>query len=1663
MHTKLSVRLLAAALAVCALLGAISVASAASIADGSKTATISAGENQNYLPTAKGNFLKAAGYTYTTNDGLVGPAYCIDYGLMNTNKVLPITGKYTSHPATAGVFANGYPQHTLATFLELFLASNPVLEGLSEDEYMYATQVAVWASLGQLGVEGTAFTAGRNTIPQPSGDLRQMRVFRAVQLILFAAQSWTRVYQTGMYIRTEQSRLGGNITIPANMTLDAAAIAGLYGFKVEAIGGKSYYTREYIFASATSSYYNDYTLELWADGAPAGTMFTDTSNRELPKSSWHETQTWRLPVSETSTALNDNGSEYSGRAKLCIPTENVPTRGEITVRCAAQIMQYEIYLAYNDVASQQSYIIADPSKGSMDAEALLSWGSEMTELGSLRISKVGGGGLPLEGAEFTLAGTDGSSRVGRTNAKGMLEWNGLDPKARYTLTETNPPAGYSAVEPMDITIRAGHIEHVTIKDDAQHTLVVRKIDAQTGYSLRGAVIAFEQIDGSFSTTATTDHAGTIKLNADELPTGSYRVYEKTAPAGYLTSDEAKTIHWDAKRDMTLTFEDVRKPTLIISKRDSRTHYSLDDAVFEVYRDGRRVTTVTSGADGCAYVHDVSAGYYEVKEVTAPRGYIADSTLHGITIDPYDPATTDDPMLVIENDPMPSLLIRKYDRGSGNPLAGVSFKVYRDTEPIGTFVTDARGEILIERTDPGTYTVEELSAPDTHVTVSTPQSIELHAGDTATLVFFNDLKPGIHILKVDSETLKPLPNAVFRVESIGGSFGKEFSTDKHGEADLSQLEPGAYLIRETKAPDGYIADDRARTVQLVAGKDAEFVFANSKKPSLVIVKYDPDSGEYLAGASFRIAKIEDGSHYLDRITDTQGRITINDLDPGVYSVSEIAAPAGYIKSEREYHVELFAGETSELVVPNSAKPSLHIVKLDSITKDPIEGAKFSVIYASNNTFTGEINDLGSFYTDEHGRIDIPDLTDGWYRITETEAAPGYALAEPASQEIFIKAGEDKTVTFENRPLGALVIHKVDAMSGEPLGGARFRVRYLHGTSGTGGTVIGEYDTSANGTAVITGLAAGTYVVEEVRAPEGYAISDAPKTVYLSGDEQAVVTVEFADEPDSGLIVLKLDSDTRKPLAGAVFEVRSSDGAFVGTSSGRYTTDASGRIHLPNLPADTYIVREVQAPRGYSADGETQTVLLEHGRTHTLTFYNTRIPEGGLRVLKLDEHTGQPIEGVRFAIYHMDGRAVGSYRTNRSGIISLDGLTPGWYSVVETSAADGYELDAAPHDIEVRAGATATLEVTNSRTSSIVIRKVDSTTGVGLSGATFVLYDGRDNPIGEYRSDQRGYVYIDGLEDGRYSLREIEAPSGYVIDSERKTVYVRYGASSEVRWENTPITGQIQIVKRSADYCETTGLPAGSPLEGAVFEIYGERMGNLADTVRSGANGLAVTKQLPLGRYVVRESTAPNGYLTSSATLTAVLEYSGQIVRLEVENESVRTGVEIVKAGPKEIVSGQPMRYVLRSIANTSNVALDSFYWRDTLPAGVTADRLVTGRYDGSGSYKVLYRVGDGEYRVLADNLSAERSYTLSLSPATLGLAANERITEIMLVFGRVPSGFHAIETPMIYCTASKGLAAGASITNSADVGGMYGGKWVQAVSRWTTTVYGKPEPLPRAGY
>ncbi len=199
---------------------------------------------------------------------------------------------------------------------------------------------------------------------------------------------------------------------------------------------------------------------------------------------------------------------------------------------------------------------------------MIKWGSNQTETGDLQVTKVGGGGEPLEGAKFTLSGSDGSSVSGTADASGNILWTGLKPDVQYTLTETEAPTGYAVTDAVNVTVLAARTNYVTVKDSTQKTLTVRKIDAQNGYSLQGATIAFKQIDGSYYTTGVTDHAGIIQFDADQLPLGSYEVYEVSAPEGYELDNTHQTVDWNGRNDVTLTFNNVRKPKIVIYKCDT---------------------------------------------------------------------------------------------------------------------------------------------------------------------------------------------------------------------------------------------------------------------------------------------------------------------------------------------------------------------------------------------------------------------------------------------------------------------------------------------------------------------------------------------------------------------------------------------------------------------------------------------------------------------------------------------------------------------------------------------------------------------------------------------------------------------------------------------------------------------------------------------------------------------------------------------------------------------------------------------------------------------------------------------------------------------------------------------------------------------------------------
>ena len=1207
-----------------------------------------------------------------------------------------------------------------------------------------------------------------------------------------------------------------------------------------------------------------------------------------------------------------------------------------------------------------------------------------------------------------------------------------------------------------------------------------------------------------------------------------------------------------------------------------------------------------------------------------------------------------------------IVLKKTAGGTTTGLAGARFSIYFNGQIVGSDITNAQGEIYVENAATGLWSFVEISAPDGYCVDPTPKSVyvDVTEGDREyTVAAVNYEKPDMKIIKRDAMSGKPIAGTVFSIKSVTGSYSTSVTTGTDGSATLSAIPAGVYVVREESVPEPYIVTNTEQTVALRPGKTSEVTFVDYEKPGLEIVKKNIANGEPIEGVTYRIEQI-DGSFSTSATTDNHGRIFLESIPVGSYKVTEINVPNHVILCPIPQEVALKPGETSTVTFFNALKPSLEIRKVDSVTGDPVKGAKFQIWYASNHTDTGELNDLGTYFSDASGKIILPEIKDGWYKVTELEPASGYAIKEAATQECFISGGESKVLTFENTPLSTIIIRKVDSESGQPLEGAWFRIRYLGGTSGTGGTVIGEYRTSNNGTIVVTGLKAGAYVCEEISAPDGYVITDAAETVYLSGKDQDVITVtfgndkmgsllivkkdavtgapisdveffitdsdgsvigtangkyvtdsagtiridgltpgmtviarevrakdgyilddtpqsikikrnsvmtlEFRNQPKGGVLVKKVDAVTNAPISDVEFLVTDSDGNLIGNANGKYTTDSAGTFTITDItPGTTLVIKETRAKAGYILDdtpqtvkvksnevttlefrnapkgnliivkqdsvtkeplegvefkivyadgsyvdaeggtlsstglywtdkeGEitisgisgtvvvteietipgytidentrTQTVVVNPNDTQTLYFYNT--PVGGLQIIKSDKDSGKRIAGVKFEIRKMNGEIIGTYTTDSDGVIYLPEAESGWYTVTELETASGYLLDTTPHRIEVKDGQTATLEITNHKSSRILLHKVDKATGKGIYGAVFLLYDSNRNPIGEYVTDQDGYIYADeGLADGRYYLREIKAAPGYVLDPELKTIYVRYGSTTEIEWSNTAECGQIQIIKKSADDNATNGLPAGTLLEGAVFEIY-DKAGNVVDTIKSDRNGRAISKTLPLSRYTVREIKAPANYSINPTMMTAYLEFNGQIVTFEVQNTSVSTGISIKKTGPVQAVPGQPIRYVFSQIKNSSTVALDSFYWRDQLPVQVTLGKIVTGSYNQPLSYKVVYKTNlSGDYRTLADNLSTSKVYVLDARPAVLGLAANERVTEVMFVFGNVKAGFAQVETPYIYATARSGLANNASVLNVADVGGLYNGQWIQAVSRWLTTVYTKTTvKLPKTGY
>lgn len=795
----------------------------------------------------------------------------------------------------------------------------------------------------------------------------------------------------------------------------------------------------------------------------------------------------------------------------------------------------------------------------------------------------------------------------------------------------------------------------------------------------------------------------------------------------------------------------------------------------------------------------------------------------------------------------------------------------------TYTTDSKGQIT-DTLPTGTYTVTEINTPGRYNTPAS-QSITIPDGGTATVTFKNTIKKGyVEIYKTDTTTGNPLAGAVFGIYNSANTRIGGLTTNRNGYAKSGLLPYGdGYYLLEEKAPEGYVLDTTKHYFNVRTNNQTITIrTANqSQMGQIAIQKNDGETGEAVtSSATFDIRAAKDiqtpdgttrlkAGELADTVTTRNGLGTSKQLFLGDYLVTERTAPDGYVQDGKRYPVTLaYAGQTVKIVtesvtVPNTPqKGTITVHKTDAETGKP---------------------------------------------VTEAEAV------------------------FE--------IHaKVDILTGDGT------VRYQAGE-------LVDTITTKGGSATSNPLYLGAYIVTEETAPEGYALNSVPQEVTLryGGQTVEIVTesVTFANPPQKGQIVVqKNDTESGKPITAspAVFEVRAKTDIVTADGTIRYKagelvdtlTTEDGKAATKPLYLGTYTVTEKTAPDGYVQDTTVYDVTLFYGEqtielvTEGISIDNA--PQmGTITIEKRDKETGKPIilSDATFQIHakedvisgdgvvHFHKGELVDTLTTVQGVIASKPLYLGTYTITEITAPEGYILDSTPHDVTLSYGGQA-VELVNESLSldnapqmgTITITKVDKETGKPIVGADAVFelrakedIVTADGTVRHKAGDsvatlttRDGVVTTGLLYLGAYTITEVTAPEGYLLDDTPHDVTLVYGGqdvalvTESLTIENAPQMGQIVITKVDSE----TGKPI--ILSPATFEVYAAAdiitpdgtvrytKGQLVDTLVT-ENGVATSKLLYLGEYIVIETIAPEGYILDTTPYTAALLYDGQVAAVK----------------------------------------------------------------------------------------------------------------------------------------------------------------------------------------
>lgn len=1192
-----------------------------------------------------------------------------------------------------------------------------------------------------------------------------------------------------------------------------------------------------------------------------------------------------------------------------------------------------------EIAAPQGYILDSKHSDGITinktaAHGTITMTNEKYTAGEITIKKVDENGNPLAGAEFMLL-PGGIKKT--TDNSGVAIFENL-PAGDYYVSETKRPTNYGGFNgSVHIKINtSGEAKTITAAENVEvegsnitinwtntrdkGSITITKTGSE-GKPLQGALFGLYKnaaATGNPEKIAYTDQYG--KAQFIDLDADTYYVREIAAPNGYVLDNTVRgfTIGGDTAWDVETEIENTLKEYSLTLVKKGDDGKLLPGVEFTLSGNGITKKSA-SGQDGVVTFTGLAFGEYTITEVEAPQGYVKAAPIK-VAIDGSDSAERVIQLEPIENKHT-KLIVTKFAEDGNTKLPGAEFIIrnaegkyvkadgtnfvsFTDNKQNATkLTTGSDGTFTLEYLPLGEYVLEEIKAPEGYIVVTASKDFEIKNNETWVSVNNTQINAGLKIIKTD-ENGKLLEGIKFTLKNSAGGFatasgsdggytytgladtGTELVTDKRGEILIRGLLWGTYYLSETDVPKGIVGiKDKMVTVDADShNQTIELKLENrSEKGKIEFTKTD-GAGKRLSGAVFKLKLVEgSGTAYstvkqMYAISDDEGRVSFEDVPYGVYELTEVIAPEGYVRSNETNYVSIGGAVAKGITIGNAP---------DSWTNDPMEkeftvkkvstdggellsGAVFQVLDEDKKPIEGEI------ITTLNGGSDTVTLPLGKYYLKETVAPEGYELNEELIPFEVTTNGRN-TVTVKNTPkTGSLTIKKTDK-GGDPLLGAEFKIYAADDTARK--TPIYTLLTDSKGKAVKTGIPYGSYVAIESRAPEGYERDNTEHTFDIPQKAEDGTVTDSADISISventksryALSIVKRDiNDENKKLANTRFAVRG--GGFYA----EVETVADGTVTVEVPAAGTYSITEIAPPVGYTIDPNTYTVNVsghtEAGKEVEFTAenYQTRV-----KLSKVDEK-GNRLKGAEFSIFDAEGKQVtftnkdrvytysedGDVTAITAGNAEIVGLPVGSYILRENKAPENY-IPMEDMSFHVRADLyDKALELTAENLpheKGVAVLK-ESPDGTRLRGAVFTLYKADDSVVKTVTTDNAGVALFTGLNPGSYYIKETKAPEGYKPLDERFDFII--DANGDLRGdgfsgdglytltvENSPLEYGFKVKKVSAND-EKLVLP------GAEFRVLG---GGLDRTYTTKADGLTEQITLPVGEYTLTEMKAPDGYV------------------------------------------------------------------------------------------------------------------------------------------------------------------------------------------------------------